>query len=351
MTIDQSYARTHERLQDLRQREDLPLLDLTDTRRYAILSDIHLGDGGAADDFQPNEETLLHALNHYHHHGYDLILLGDIEEFWQFDLDQIVDEYDATIYEAIRAFGDDHVHRVFGNHDREWGGLVDPIRNGAPSYAHAPEALKFRDASGRVVALLVHGHQGSHTADKNMWFSRFFVRLFKWVEPAARWLHIYSHTSATKSQIPRNYERIFYEWAKQARLLIICGHSHRAIFASRSYAEILRDAITTLKIENLRDPTNTLTVRANMHTIERLEEKLAEEKEKGRDIAPPEPEGVPLPCYFNSGCTLYTDGLTALEIDGGAIRLVKWDNDVTLDERRIIYNEGNLDDIIHRVVG
>jgi hypothetical protein len=35
----------------------------------------------------------------------------------------------------------------------------------------------------------------------------------------------------------------------------------------------------------------------------------------------------------------------------GAIRLVKWDNDATLGDRRIVYNEGDLDDIIRRVVG
>ena len=38
---------------------------------------------------------------------------------------------------------------------------------------------------------------------------------------------------------------------------------------------------------------------------------------RDRVIVPVEEEGEPLPCYFNTGCGTYTDGLTALEIAPG----------------------------------
>ena len=77
--------------------------------KYAIISDTHMGDGGEADDFYKNEPALLNALDHYRKEGHILILLGDVEELWQFDLEKIVKRYNSTVYEKIRAFGDNRV--------------------------------------------------------------------------------------------------------------------------------------------------------------------------------------------------------------------------------------------------
>ena len=76
-------------------------------KKYAIISDTHMGDGGEADDFYLNEPALLHALDHYRQEDYTLILLGDIEEFWQFDLPAIRNKYESSVYAKIRAFGED----------------------------------------------------------------------------------------------------------------------------------------------------------------------------------------------------------------------------------------------------
>ena len=81
----------------------------TKGKKYAIISDCHMGDGGDADDFHENEPALMKALDHYRRRGYTLILLGDMEEMWQFDLDRIVERYDRNIYRKIRQFGDDRV--------------------------------------------------------------------------------------------------------------------------------------------------------------------------------------------------------------------------------------------------
>src|SRR5512134_2682200 len=146
----------------------LPTLD----SRYALFSDIHLGDGKGADDFIQNKKALLAALDHYYTNGFSIVLMGDIEELWQFDLKDILREYQADIYHSLQRFGDDRLLRVFGNHDREWAGFIDPIRSPTTPKVFAPEAIKLKDGHGNDRFLLVHGHQGSLDADKFSWFSR-----------------------------------------------------------------------------------------------------------------------------------------------------------------------------------
>jgi UDP-2,3-diacylglucosamine pyrophosphatase LpxH len=320
-------------------------------RRYALISDAHLGNGGRADDFRRNERVLVDALRHYAAEGYTLILLGDVEEFWQFDLPDIVRRYDHTVYAALRAFGDARVLRVFGNHDCEWGGLADPARQTGIRVSHAAEAIRLADATGQPRFLLVHGHQGSADADKYAWMSRFFVRWFKLIEPAAKRLGLYGDRSATKSQIMKDYERTVYAWAKTYRVIAICGHTHRAIFASKSYAEKLQEQITALRATNAAGGASEAAARANVDEIIRLRAELRVEQKRGRVIVPVERKGEPLPCYFNTGCATYTDGVTAIELCHPEIRLVKWNRSAPGPTARTVYGPpGNVDEMVARVL-
>ena len=331
----------YKKLTRLWRTDDVKVLD-TWNEKYVIISDLHLGDGDVSDDFVANETTLLKALQYYREHGYHLILLGDIEEFWQFDIDSIVRRYNDSVYEEIRAFGDDKVHRVFGNHDSEWGRLVDPTRNARLKVNFAAEALKMRDAQGAVRILLVHGHQGSRNSDKSSWISRFFVRLFKKLKPYARKTRIYRHKSATKSQIPRSYERTLYHWAKKNKVILICGHTHRAIFASKSFAARLRDEIHALLENGEGDPT----VKERTTYLKR---RLAEERLKDRDIEECDDSGEALPCYFNVGCALYHDGITVIEIDQDELKLVKWHRLGTSDQNVQVYGKGSIRSFLEQI--
>lgn len=322
--MSQDKTATWKNLDRLWRDPDTRVLNITGNK-YAIMSDIHLGDGKDADDFRKNEDALKRALDHYKKNGYKLILLGDIEEFWQFDLHSIKARYDNTIYKKIRALGDANVSRVWGNHDSEWQAFDDPATAKQEKSAGAAEALKMKDGQGKECILLLHGHQGSTESDKTSWFSRFWVRLFKSVEAAAKWLKLYGHPAAAKSQIAKDYEQIFYSWAKRNKVIVICGHSHRAIFASRSYIEKLEQEIRDLQKEVLYD--KTLTEKEKNRKIEEIRKKtieLADEEQKNRRISPTDPGREPLPCYFNTGCALYTDGITAIEIANDRIRLVRW---------------------------
>ncbi|MBS3742467.1 MAG: metallophosphoesterase family protein [Candidatus Cloacimonetes bacterium] len=317
----------------------------TKNRKYVIFSDLHLGDGGGADDFIHNRQTMLKALEYYYKNDFTLILLGDIEEFWQFDFATVKKQYDDNVYSKMREFGNDRVYRVFGNHDYEWHYPQDPAM-ADPKYAQgAPEALKLKYGKGEAKILLVHGHQGNIESDKNSWISKFVVRGFKQVEPIARFLGLYGHPSATKSQVTEDYERIMYGWAKENEVILICGHSHRAIFAAKSYAEKLRDNIDELEAINLANRKDKKLVKKNLKIIRNKKKLLEEEKHKGRDIDPTESEVEPVPCYFNSGCGLYTDGITNLEIADGEIRLIKWHRTGTEDQQFDVYDSMKLSDI------
>ncbi|MBN1424373.1 hypothetical protein JXA88_07445, partial [Candidatus Fermentibacteria bacterium] len=150
---------TRQRLSELWAREDIPILPLAG-RPLAVLSDFHLGNGHWADDFRHNEETLSAALTQYQQDGYSLILLGDIEELWQFGLTDVLGRYGETIYERLREFGQLRIHRVFGNHDIDLAWMSDPLWE-TTDRRPAPEAVKLSDEKGVPRILLAHGHQGS----------------------------------------------------------------------------------------------------------------------------------------------------------------------------------------------
>jgi UDP-2,3-diacylglucosamine pyrophosphatase LpxH len=308
-------------------------LPLDGTSSYAILSDLHLGDGSRADNFAHNQGALLCALEYYRRNGYSVILAGDIEELWQFDLAEICGRYDNTVYRAFRSFAPGRLHRVCGNHDLEWAGLYDPTVREGVTHRWATEAVRLGD---RV--LITHGHQGELFSDKRSWISRFAARLFRYIEPFARRLG-WGDKAATQSPVPKGRERTYYRWARDTGVILVCGHTHRAFFDSRSRYVRLREELAKL-------PAGAS--KAVFQERMRLRRELQHEKRRARDIGPLERDGPPLPCYFNCGCGCYTHGLTNLEIEGGTIRLVKWHNDEALppDGRREVLGEGHLDEFI-----
>jgi UDP-2,3-diacylglucosamine pyrophosphatase LpxH len=350
--MSQDEKTTNKELKRLWQDDKITTLPI-EGNKYAIISDIHLGDKGKADDFCDNEGALKHALDHYRSEGYKLILLGDIEELWQFDLDSIKGQYDKheeedTVYKNMRQFGDENMFRVWGNHDSEWRAYDDPTKTQQQKNKGAHEALKMKDKDGKECILLLHGHQGSTESDKAAWLSRQVVRVFKYIEPVFKWLGLYGHASATKSQIAKDYERVFYSWAKPNKVIVICGHSHRAIFASQSYMERIEARITEgLKVIVGSKPGLAERV-GKLGAISKNARQWGDEWLKKRRIAPTEPGVRPLPCYFNTGCALYKDGITAIEIANDEIRLVEWNRKAKKTEPSE-FDEGKLSDFIENV--
>ncbi|HPA50015.1 MAG TPA: metallophosphoesterase family protein [Thermoanaerobaculia bacterium] len=306
-------------------------LDLEAGLKLAILSDLHLGDGTASDDFRDNEPALRAALRRYRDDGVRLVLLGDIEDFWKFDLDPVERRYRDTVYKDLRAFPTPAL-RIFGNHDIEWRQLRDPAAAlPDPTRDGFPEGVRL--IVDRVPrALLVHGHQGTLDSDRGAWFSRFFVHIWGSLEPFVHALGLHpTNPAATASDVLGDFERTLYSWGKTHGRVLICGHSHRAYFASRSRAEQLRDEQDRLS----RSPAPARSSARKSSTLKQLEglrAELEDERKKGRDIGPLDAGGAPGAWYYNTGCGLYSNGVTAIEIERPAgaasqpvIRLVFWD--------------------------
>jgi predicted phosphodiesterase len=252
----------------------------------------------------------------------------------------------------MRAFGDARSYRIFGNHDGDWNIQPDPAKNALLRPPQPAEAIKIKDKEGNIRILLVHGHQGSLESDKNSWSSRFWVRAFRLVEPLAKKLGFTRPAPAIKSEIVQEYERIMYSWAKSAKAILICGHSHNAIFASRSYADRLREEMSALEAEIRNNPANKELIKKDKEKIAELSKKVGQESKKKRDILPTEDGGIPLPCYFNTGCGTYEDGITGIEILDRKIRLAKWHRDPKRPEappRYEIYQEGSLLDYLGQI--
>ena len=61
--------------------------------RLVILSDLHRGARDGADDFQRCEPAYSAALGWYLERGYQLYLLGDVEELWENDIGEVLPRY------------------------------------------------------------------------------------------------------------------------------------------------------------------------------------------------------------------------------------------------------------------
>ena len=94
--------------------------NITNDDRLIIFSDLHIGNGGAADDFRENSDIFTHCLREYYlSKNFRLILNGDIEDLYKFPLYQILNQY-QPLYEVFEAFAKAQaLFKTYGNHDLE----------------------------------------------------------------------------------------------------------------------------------------------------------------------------------------------------------------------------------------
>ncbi len=266
--------------------EKAPVYKVKPEEKILVFSDLHMGDGGGSDDFKRNSGLYLRILESYHRLGYHLILLGDIEELWEDDLVEVLVTYPEIFHWHKKYLQAGRLHRVVGNHDifteekrflkrtadklkkigkEELVPLLPPLS--LPS-------LKLVLPEGEL--FLFHGHQLDLLSNSLWKLSRFFVR-YLW-KPLQILLRVTTSSPAKVWKKRAALEKKYYQWAERRKRVIVCGHTHRAMFASRSGKE---------------------------------------EGKVGKTTA------MPLPVYFNSGCGIYTDGkITAIEILPGQIRLL-----------------------------
>lgn len=121
--------------------------------------------------------------------------------------------------------------------------------------------LKHKDTEQEI--LVVHGHQGDFANDQAWYFTMLTLKYF-W-----RFLHAFgikNPASPVKNTYKRHkIENNYNKWIKNNKRMLICGHTHRYKF----------------------------------------------------------PRKGDLP-YFNTGCCIYPSTISAIEISGGKVQLVRW---------------------------
>ena len=309
------------------ERQDVQLSEL----RVVVFSDLHRGARDGADDFQRCEPAYSAALGWYLERGYELWLLGDVDELWENDLDEVLPRYeDAMALERAFLEGPG-LRRFFGNHDLDWEEPDLVEEHLAPRFPgiRVGEALRLRVLDGeRALGMLflAHGHQGTDASDRFAWVSRWVLRhVWRRIQASQGWL---TTTPATDYALRAKHDTAMYRWARarategapDERPVLIAGHTHHPVFPDHPPPREDPALATRLaeELEQARQGGGTMDELAERHAeLERVRAVLRGDHYDPPDIEPP--------CYFNTGCCCFPDrDVTGIELTTDEVRLVRW---------------------------
>lgn len=245
--------------------------------KYIFFSDIHRGDDSVSDEFTRNQHILLHALDYYYNQGYIYVEAGDGDELWEHPKFKHIRVAHSDVFKVIKKFYDtNRLIMLYGNHniylkdknyvrdnyyqfyDEYNQERVDLFKGIKPIEALV---LKRKDTGQEI--LTVHGHQGDLINDQFWKISMLLLRYF-W-----RFMHVvgFENPSSPAKNLYKRHkvEKAYKKWIKKHKMMLICGHTHRAKF--------------------------------------------------------PKQDELP---YFNTGCCINTRGIPGLEITDGHILMVDW---------------------------
>ncbi|NTW83928.1 MAG: metallophosphoesterase [Chlorobiaceae bacterium] len=333
-------------------------IELDQSSKVLILSDLHMGNGGRRDEFRRNAQLVRTMLGSYYlPEKYSLVLNGDIEELFKFPLESIIEQW-GDFYDLFLEFQKNGFFwKTYGNHDAD---LIEEKNYRLAS--SLVEALKFHYDNDTL--LLFHGHQASIL----LWetypiVSRLVVLFLRYIAKPAG---IRNFAKAYNSRKRFAIEKSIYEFSNQAKIVSIIGHTHRPLFESLSRVDFLN-----FRIEELCrafPETDRERRREIEEKIVALKEELDACYRRGKKIGLRSGlyNNITIPSVFNSGCSIGKRGITALEIEGSKIRLVYWFNGKqsrkfisSRDNRpmelgstgfsRIVLNEDSLDYVFTRI--
>lgn len=292
-----------------------PVLNVNNpSQKFIIFSDLHKGTKKRTDDFAPAEKNYLAALGYYYQEGYTLVLLGDAEELWKFNLFPVKDKNKESILMERRFYLRDGLIKMFGNHDVFWNN--DPLAPlqlasmyGSKMKIYEGLVLEYKTATKDIDIFLTHGHQGDGQSDGNK-FSAWFVAKI-WA-PLQSFLEINLNTPAFNDILKTEHNQFMYEWSsEQDGVVLITGHTHQPVFESKTHLERLYKQLLMARQQN--DET----------VIAAIQEEISFRRQEYDHVS--EDYLHLKPCYFNTGCCCFMDGdITGIEIEGGEIRLIKW---------------------------
>lgn len=256
-------------------------LEFNNDSKIVLISDVHRGDGTYADSLLPNRNIYITALKYYLKNNYTYIEVGDGDELWKNkNFNEIAYFYD-DIYKLFNKFkSKNDIYCIYGNHDfiKKQKNFIKKqeksLRKIGANYGE--EFIKFINNNQYYAGinllykpleekiLVTHGHQIDFCNNEIWKVNEFLVRyIWRFLNGVAGFK---DPTRSAKSKTKRSRVDIkLQNWARDNCTMIICGHTHNSRFP------------------DLYDPP-----------------------------------------YFNDGCCVYPVSITAIEIEKGKIKLVKW---------------------------
>jgi len=291
---------------------DDSILDISSGGKVVIVSDLHMGTG-TRDDLYHNGEMLTCLLEEYYFkNGWHLVLNGDIEELQKYSLDQIREKW-VGLYRVFNLFHNEkRLYKLVGNHDEN---LLLKRYHSYPYPLHT--VIKIE--TGTVPAFVYHGHQLSKIYVMFNRLMGFFIRYV--LKPFG----IKNITDARSPNKRFDIEQKAYAFSLKNHCLSIIGHTHRPLFESLGRFDYIKFELERLcrdypasfgeardRIEN-----EVIALRKELGKLKRKEKRDVIDQSLYGDV-------LPVPCLFNSGCTLGKKGLNAIEITHEDIALVYW---------------------------
>lgn len=154
-----------------------------------FFADLHVGNGGKADDFAPNRALFEKAWKHYD--TWTRVGVGDIEDLWQFRKSEIGAHYEWDL-------------QLGGNHDAE---LKNPL-------------AAILSIAGQEI-FVTHGHVADLFNDGLWQVGRWFTRhVWKPLEE----LGVKDPPPAINRH--EAHRKRLVQWANERRVTMVCGHIH-----------------------------------------------------------------------------------------------------------------------------
>ncbi|MDR2941340.1 MAG: serine/threonine protein phosphatase [Treponema sp.] len=289
------------------------VIDISNGGKVLIISDLHMGSGNRDDLSGNNGEMLIRMLEEYYFkNGWILVLNGDIEELQRYSLDLIREKW-TGLYRVFNLFAkENRLYKNTGNHDE----LLLSKKYGSYPYT-LYSVLKIE--TGTVPAYVFHGHQ----------LSSIYTNFNKLIGLCIRYIlkpfGIKNILDARNPYKRFHIEREAYAFSIKSHCLSIIGHTHRPLFESLGRFDYIKFEIERLCRDYPSSPSEEKIRIEN--EVSALRKELGKLKRKERqDVLRQSLYGdeLPVPCLFNSGCTLGKKGINAIEITNNDIALVYW---------------------------
>jgi UDP-2,3-diacylglucosamine pyrophosphatase LpxH len=193
----------------------------------AVISDLHLGPGGAVDGFGHDDAEFLRFLAFLEANFERVVLLGDVWETLTGSLpgDPAEELLAARLAhpEIEQRFSSDRYTYIHGNHDLVAGALLG-----------VPDEVAI-EADG-VRLLFTHGHQGDPLVSRGRWLSELGIWLGGWIRRLGLTTvyRMLSDADAWRAGSSADSTRCAFqrEWVSQATRrdvdIVVTGHTHIA---------------------------------------------------------------------------------------------------------------------------